>query len=43
MTALSIASPYPVLKVGDGVNDPIKKIFKSATDREEDIIQELNP
>lgn len=43
MTALSIASPYPVLKVGDGINDPDKKITKLCTDREETIVQELNP
>ena len=43
MTALSIASPYPVLKVGDGINDPVKKITKQCNDREETIVQELNP
>ena len=43
MTALSVASGYPVLKVGDGLNDHIKKITKTCNDREETVTQELNP
>lgn len=43
MTALSSANPYPVIKVGDGLNDEKARLVKSQNDREEAKMGELNP
>ena len=43
MTALCTANPYPVLTIGDGVNDPEKNIKKSIRDYENVMTNNLNP
>jgi hypothetical protein len=43
MTALCTANPYPVLKIGDGLNDNEKNIKKSIRDRERCMTNNLSP
>ena len=43
MTGLSTANPYPVFKVGDGVNNNEKRILKFINDRDRVMKGELNP
>lgn len=42
-TALSSANPYPVITVGDGVNNPDRRIQKSVNERDQSMDGELNP
>ena len=41
--ALCSADPYPVIKVGDGVNNTLKQKVKSINERDKNINQSLNP
>lgn len=43
VTGLSTANPYPVISVGDGVNNNERRILKKHNDREKVIKGELNP
>lgn len=43
MTALCTANPYPVIKVGDGVNNIQRRLIKQVNDRDKAMEGELNP
>jgi hypothetical protein len=43
MTALSSANPYPILTLGDGINNEKTRTVKSVNDREEAMMGSLNP
>jgi hypothetical protein len=42
-TALSSANPYPIVSVGDGINNSGRRILKSVNEREESMDGDLNP
>lgn len=42
-TALSSANPYPVITVGDGINNPEKRILKYVSERDSSMDGQLNP
>lgn len=43
MTALCTASPYPVIKVGNGINNEESNIVKKASDKDRYLSDNLNP
>ena len=43
MTALSSANPYPVITLGDGINDEKKRTVKYVNERDDSMMDNLNP
>ena len=43
MTAMCTATPYPILKIGNGITSAASKISKNFNDRESAIDGDLNP
>ena len=43
MTALCTANPFPVISIGDGMNDEETKRIKSINERDKSVDNELNP